>query len=321
MTAQPTNTDFVTSLLAITSDPAVNRIQDNVTQKNATLQMVKDKGDIMIDSSGNDLVVPLMVTDTDLVDSVTYYDELPSDPQAGFIDGVAPRAYYAAKFMLSKIELDKNSGSAKIADLLASRTMQAENSMNSRMNSDLWLDGTGNSSKDILGFKAMCPESASASNYMSVNGTNNSVWNSQYKTGATSTVIAELDKLFYALSDGSDAPDVVITNGLGLSVYENAMRAVGNPVVMNAKLADAGIFRSEYKQIGIILDQAAPSYNDAGTYAAYHMFNTEYMGLYFNQMGNYERVPKGTFDEYTLMVAIQVLTNNRRRQGRLDLTS
>ena len=321
MAPQATDTDFITSLLAVTYDPALSVLQDNVHNANATLKMIKEKGQIMINSSGQDLTVPLMVAESSTVDSVSYYDELPNDPQAGFIDGVAPRAYYAAKFMVSKIELDKNQGEAKIIDLLTAKTMQAESTLNARLNGDLWKDGTGNSSKNVLGFKAMIPASASASNYLGVNGTSNAVWNSKYQTGATATLIAELDQLFYALADGVDAPDVVVTNGLGLGLYENAMRAVGNPVVMNAKLADAGIFKSEYKGIGIILDQAAPNYNDGTTYPAYHMLNTKYLGFYFNQMGGFEKVSHGTWSEYTMMVAVQILSNFRARQGRLDITS
>ncbi len=316
------NTDYLTTLQAVTRDQILKKVEDNIFDRNAALYAIRDKSQVSILSSGRNIVVPVMVSENSTTDSMTFYDEIDTSPQKGIVDGTLPHAYYATSIVVSRQEEKENNGEEQVASLLASKVMQAEESGLARITTDLYLDGTGNSSKNMTGLLAMIPTSSTAGTYMGIDGDTITSWTHQYKAGATASTVALLDQLFYAIADGSDRPDLVLTGPLGFTNYELYNRQSGIGVAYtNTKMADAGFTSVAYKGIPMVLDQNHPEYT-AATYPIYHMLSSKYLGFSFDQEMTPFREPVNQLAKVAHhVIDCQLVTSNRRRQGKLAITS
>ena len=316
------NTDYLTSLDAITQDAFVEYITDNTFNQNTALETIKKNSKVTIVDNGKQLQVPLMVSENDNVESFSYLDEVPIDPQGGFIDATYTIANYAIPFVVSEQEMDENAGNSKIVDLLGARIDQALSTVNNRINTHLYLDGTGNASKNILGLLKMIPSSAAASTYAGVAGATVTKWNSNYTAGAIANTLALLDEAFFVQSDGSDKPDIILTSALGMKTYNTYLRAAGgwNPSLGEMR-ADGSYKVISHLGIEILLDQAHPNYSS--TLPIYHMLSSKYLGFFYktrpfnkpveaiNQYGSV----------YKSKIRCQLVTSRRNRQGKVAITS
>lgn len=316
------NPDFQTALDAITQDAFVDYITDNTFDQNTMLETIKQKSKVTIIDGGKNLQVPVMVSGNTNVESFTYFDEISIDAQAGFTDATYQKAYYGIPFPVAEQEQEENAGNSKIVDLVGARVDQALSTANDLINQHLYLDGSGNASKNILGLLKMCPSSASASTYAGIAGSTVTKWNSNYTSGAIANTLALLDEAFYAQSDGSDKPDIIVTSPLGMKSYTSYLRAAGgwNPGV-GAQRADGSYAMISHLGIEILLDQAHPNYSS--TLPIYHLLSSKYLGFY------YKTRPFSTGVEavdqfgkvYKTKITCQLVTSRRNRQGKVAITS
>lgn len=321
-----TNTDFITSLVAVSRDNYIKQLTDNVFNNFALFNMIKDKGMVTILDGGTNIQVPIQISGNTNVDSVTYYTDLQTDPQKGFINATVSKGYYGTAFPISDIEVSENMAESKVVDLLGGRIAQSEDSLFNRVNGDLFKDGTGNGGLDLTGLLALAPASATPGTYMGVSGATNALWTHKYKEGATATCVDALDLGYYLVADGRDKPDLILTGPTGLAAYEKTMRAAGIPLMQNAKLGDAGYAASAYKTIPMVLDQSAAGTSAAGgegTYGTFWLLNSKYLGLYFKSHGFDApvRAEKKFADIYKMLNEIQLVCSRRNRQAKVVLTS
>jgi len=315
------DTNFLTSLLAVTADNFVPILQDNIFDNHALLKMIEDNSQVTIQNGGKDLRVPIMV-DGATAGSFSYYDNMDITPAAGFINAEITKSNYYVPVVISGQELRENRGESQIVELMSARMQQSEESLRQKLNADLYLDGTGNGGKDITGLLAMVPSSTSPGTYLGINGANVAAWTQKYTAGAVANLISVLTTGFYALTDGSDAPDLIVTSAVGMDLYEGANQSAGVGInYVNSKLADAGFANLSFKGVPMVLDQAHP--NNAATRPIYHMLNSKYLGFYWNMGGVSEFVKPADQDAKVaqIIVETQLVTNNRRRQGKVEFTS
>lgn len=313
-----TDTDWLTSLWAVSKDQFLAKMQDNIFNKSVIFQAIRDKSQVVIMDGGPLLHVPLMVSKNTAVTSLEGYDVVDTSPQKGFINGTIKKAYYGGPISISKQEEEENSGQAKVVDLLASKTMQTETSMKDLLNQHLYLDGTGNGGKDMTGFLLMIPSASAAGTYMGVNGATVTAWDAQYQECASANIIngvSGLDSLWYRCSDGTDTPDIVVTDDVGIALYEQKNRSSGVGIsYMNASLADAGFKAIAYKGVSMVSDKG----QSTGTY---HMLNSQYLGFYYkSETTDFVRPGNQLAKVALVSVVCQLVTNNRRRQGKLVLS-
>ena len=85
---------------------------------------------------------------------------------------------YASAVTISGLEMIQNSGKEAIIDLLDGRMNVAEAQLVNRIGGDIYLDGTGNSGKNITGLAAAVPDSPSTGTYGGINRASFSFWRS-----------------------------------------------------------------------------------------------------------------------------------------------
>ena len=325
--AQTTDSNYLSSLLAVTQDGYVKMVQDNVNNKSATLFLIKEKSQVDMRSvAGNQVQIPLMVEGNTTVDSYKGYDLIDTTPQKGLVDAYLPWAYYSGSITISRQEQKENSGESKIADLLGTKMKQVLASMTTRVNYDLLNDaGTGNGGKNLTGLPAICPQAvaASAGAYA---GITNAKWRHApvASASASTAIITDLDLLYYGLTDGSDVPDIILSNGTGFAAYAAANRQAGVGIsYVNTKLADAGFATMAYMGIPMVLDQAVPNSTAGSTKALFYMLNSSYLGFKFNdsEVTPFVRAHNQNAETALVNLDCQLATNRRGRQGILYYTA
>ncbi len=110
---------------------------------------------------------------------------------------------------------------AALTGLLGHRADVAMKAKVEDLNQDLWRDGTGNQSKDILGFAAAIPSDPTIGTYGSVSRAN-TAWRSQTFDNATTAadVITDLRRVLTDAQIGNIKPNVIFTNRAGWRNYE-----------------------------------------------------------------------------------------------------
>ena len=320
---QATDSNYLTSLLALSSPQFLKNLGDNYFNKRALLFLLKDNSQVTMMDGGTYIEVPLMVDGDSKGGSYDGYDKLNIAPKKGFVTAEVPWAHYYEPITLAHTEIQRNSNDGKVLDIMAARMTQSQNGLENNVNKGLFSDGTGNGGKDIVGIKAMCEASATpTTTYMGITSSTVAAWVNQYQGIAGTVMIAGLRDLFYSQTDGDDAPDIILTNGTGFSLYEKYNLTSGATIAYtNNKLADNGFITLSFKGIPMTLDASCPI--TSGTVTQYYMLNSKYIGFKWGAMSTtpFSRVPDQMAEVSIISADCQLVTNNRRRQGLAVITT
>ena len=164
-----------------------NSFTDNVFDATPSLKWYK--GSQKLKSGGERLSVAIMHETNSTVNSYSGLDVLDTSESTGFTRAFFPWRLYSASIVISGDELTSNMGEAELFDLLNAKTTQAELSLANRLSTDLYTDGTGNSSKNLTGLVAQVDSTPTVGTYASINRANNTAWQNQAQAsvGAAAT--------------------------------------------------------------------------------------------------------------------------------------
>jgi hypothetical protein len=193
---------------------------------------------------------------------------------------------YAAAVSISGLEMIQNSGKEAIIDLLDGRMQVAEAQLANRISQDIYLDGTGNSGKNITGLAAAVPDAPSTGTYGGINRATWSFWRSVAYSGVTngsaavsaSNIQKYMDSVAVQLIRGTDKPDLIVCDNNYYSLYLQSLQAIQRITDGGNSSAGAGFASLKYYGAGmasdVVLDGGIGS--DA---TANHMWflNTKYM--------------------------------------------
>jgi hypothetical protein len=180
----------------------------------------------------------------------------------------------------------QNSGKEAIIDLLDGRMQVAEAQLANRISQDIYLDGTGNSGKNITGLAAAVPDAPSTGTYGGINRATWSFWRSVAFSGvadgaaavSASNIQKYMDSVAVQLIRGTDKPDLIVCDNNYYSLYLQSLQAIQRITDGGNSGAGAGFASLKYYGAGmasdVVLDGGIGS--DA---TANHMWflNTKYM--------------------------------------------
>ena len=123
------------------------------TNNNALLRRLKERGNVKTFSGGNVILQEIMYNDstTNNTNSYSGYEVLNVSQNSPISAAQFGITQYASAVSISGLEMIQNSGKEAIIDLLDGRMNVAEAQLANRIGSDIYLDGTGNSGKNITG--------------------------------------------------------------------------------------------------------------------------------------------------------------------------
>jgi hypothetical protein len=278
----------ISDIIATNIQSRTGELADNVTNNNALLRRLKERGNVKTFSGGNVILQEIMYQDaaTDNTNSYSGYEVLNVSQNSPISAAQFSITQYAAAISISGLEMIQNSGKEAIIDLLDGRMMVAEAQLANRISADIYTDGTGNSGKNITGLGAAVPDAPSTGTYGGINRASFSFWRSAKFSGVTdggsavsaSNIQAYMDALAVQLIRGTDKPDLIVCDNNYYKLYLQSLQSIQRISDGGNSSVGAGFASLKYYGAGmasdVILDGGIG--NDA---TANHMWflNTKYM--------------------------------------------
>jgi len=270
----------LSDLAATTIEFRSKDIADNVTQHNAILRAIKAAGGNATFDGGTYINENLSFAENGNGGSYSGYDTLPINPADVISAAQFSFAQYAVPVIFSGRETLINSGKEALIDLVEKRVKNAENTMQNLLNRHLYLDGTGNSGKNITGLAAAIPLANTTGTYGGISRVSSTFWrNQKYQASvdgagvaATGTALISQWNLFIqSMTRGSDRPNVIVCSPAIYALLQTGMQTMQR--VTSAETANAGFTGIEFQGIPVYFDSSA---SGIGAQSAYFL-NTNYM--------------------------------------------
>lgn len=274
------------NLLTTTLESRTGKLADNVSDNNALLKRLKERGNIRPVSGGTKIVEELEYGESDSI-WYTGYDK---------IDFTNPQLFSAAEFDLKLLaapvgisgeELLKNAGKERVIDLLEAKIKNAEKTLKNQMSTAIYSDGTGSGGKQLTGLQALVSDAPTTGTVGGIDRASNEFWRNHAKTSAVTAenIYAAMNEVYMACSRGSDRPDIIVADDELYATYEASL--VPQQRFTNAKLAEAGFTNLKFKGADVIYDGGVGGKCPAG-----HMYflNTEYLRLRPHKERNFKLI-------------------------------
>ena len=278
----------ISDIIATNIQSRTGELADNVTNNNALLRRLKDRGNVKTFSGGNVILQEIMYTDstTNNTNSYSGYEVLNVSQNSPISSAQFSITQYAAAESISGLEMIQNSGKEAIIDLLDGRMMVAEAQLANRIGGDIYKDGTGNSGKDLTGLAAAVPDAPSTGTYGGINRANYSFWRSVKYSGTTdggsavsaSNIQSYMDSLAVQLIRGTDKPDLIVADSNYYRLYLQSMQSIQRVTDGGNSTQGAGFASLKYYGAGMASDVVLDGGIGAAATANHMWFlNTKYM--------------------------------------------
>jgi hypothetical protein len=254
-------------IIATTFDNVRANLADQITVELPLLAALNSKGSVTEDG-GKQIVRPVLFALNDTVGSYDGYDQFDTTPQDGFGEAIYQWKQYVGTVTLDGRTERLNMGSSQIINIVTAKIEQLRASMEDDMNSMLWSDGTGNSSKDFLGIQAIVKATGTLGG---IDPTTETWWASGSSTSLDLTTVDGVRQLNTALNGRRIAKwggGLEFTTQTGYEAYEAL--AVPNMRFENAALAELGFENVAHKGASVLYDNDCPS-------ATWWMLNSKYI--------------------------------------------
>lgn len=320
----------ISDIIATTIESRTRKIADNVTNNNALLYRMKQKGKIKTFSGGHKILQELSFAENSNAGWYSGYDLLP----VGISDVISAAEYNikqaAVPVVISGLEQLQNAGKEQMIDLMEARIQVAEATMVNLINGGLYSDGTAAGGKQIDGLEAAVPVDPTASPYGGIDGSVFTFWQNAV---SDQTALDGLDptkiqgywnNLWASLVRGSDRPDLIMVDNSVWVAYLESLQAQQR--FSNTDTADAGFMTVKFMDADVVLDGGIYAGSQTGAPAGTAFFlNTNYIHYrphaqrHFVPLSPNKRYAVNQDAEVQIMAWAGNLTmSGRRYQGRYD---
>lgn len=229
----------------------------------------------------------------------------------------------AGTVLQSELENAINQGGSRKFDLLDAKMKNLKKSLDATLNTSLFSDGTGTSSKELGGLKYLVPLDPTTGTVGGINPATFTFWRSQQGSGAKTT--AAFDNLRAAMrtsynkcSNGvaGDHPEFGVTDRTTFEGFEGLLIANERFTKQDKEgVADGGFQNEQLKFKGSML-----AYDDACTAGYLYFLNTSYLQLAYAKGHWYKGSPavspaNQTVEVFKVHVIANLISTNRRMLG------
>jgi hypothetical protein len=251
------NTNF-SEIITTTLRNRTGKLADNVTDNNAILYRMKQRGRSKPASGGRTLVQELAYQDNSTFMWYSGYD--PLDVSATDVMSAAEFDWKqcAVAVTISGLETLQNAGKEKILDLMEARIDVAEKTMANKISLGMYADGTGNGGKEIGGLQHLV-NVTNTGTVGGINGNTYSFWRNYARDASTAgvtlsatTIQSEWNIVYSNLVRGTDKPDLIMVDNTQWLYYLSSLQSIQR--ITNEKMASAGFMNLKYMDADVVLD-------------------------------------------------------------------
>ena len=279
---------------------------DNIFKENVTLNHFMENGGIEYEDGGREIVVPLMYAENDTVMAFNGSDILDTTPQEGIDAAIYQWRMYNVAVSFTKEDELKNSGRSAILKLIKKKIMQAENSLKSRLNDDLF-NGAASNTKELTGLQTIV---AASGTYGAIDGTANTFWRSYVESTATALTVAHIrtGRNTVNLGEGGGKCSIMVTTQTLHEKYEGLLSSTlqMNPVVQSKetkRLGDAGYSALQFASVPVVFDERCPS-------GEFYFLNKDNLKLTIHKDANFEVIEKAEpANQHVMIRHVMVMLN------------
>jgi hypothetical protein len=280
----------VSDIIATNIQSRTGELADNVTNNNALLRRLKERGNVKKFSGGNVILQEIMYNDstTNNTNSYSGYEVLNVGQNSPISAAQFSITQYASAISISGLEMIQNSGKEAIIDLIDGRMQIAEAQLANRIGGDVYLDGTGNSGKNITGLAAAVPDAPSSGTYGGIDRATWAFWQSEKYSGVTdggaavtaSNIQGYMDALAVQLIRGTDKPDLIVADNNYYKLYLQSLQSIQRITDGGNSSAGAGFASLKYYGAGMASDVVLDGGIGSAATANHMWFlNTKYIFL------------------------------------------
>jgi hypothetical protein len=254
----------ISDIIATNIQSRTGELADNVSNNNALLRRLKERGNVKTFSGGNVILQEIMYSDsaTNNTNSYSGYEVLNVSQNSPISSAQFSITQYASAVSISGLEMIQNSGKEAIIDLLDGRMSVAEAQLANRISGDLYLDGTGNAGKNLTGLGAAVPDSPSTGTYGGIDRATWSFWRSVSYSGVSnggsavtySNIQQYMDAVAVQLIRGTDKPDLIVADNNYYRLYLQSLQAIQRITDSGSSMAGAGFASLKYFGAGMASD-------------------------------------------------------------------
>lgn len=313
----PNLTDIVTTTLRNRAP----QIADNVTNKNALMTRLKQKGGMRTIGGGREITKPLDFAENGTFQYYTGYDTLNINPSDVITSATYDWKNAVVNVSISGEEARKNSGKEAILSLIDARITNAERTMANNINDGMFSDGTGSGGKEIGGLQLLVADSPATGTVGGINRANFTFWRNQSFDATTdggaaasaTNIIGYMNTVWNLCMRGNDMPDLMPADANYYEFYEAALQSQQR--FGDVRMADGGFLTLKFKTGDVILEGSSSITDD-------HMYflNTDFIGFDINSEGNFiTGETKSSINQDATVVPLILMANmtmsNAARQG------
>ena len=278
----------VSDIIATNIQSRSGQLADNVTNNNALLRKINERGNRKTFSGGNVILQEIMYNDTTTNNTNSYsgYEVLNVAQNSPISAAQFSITQYASAVSISGLEMIQNSGKEAIIDLLDGRMEVAEAQLTNRIGGDVYLDGTGNSGKNITGLGAAVPDAPTTGTYGGIDRATWTFWRSVVFSGVTnggaavtaSNIQQYMDAVAVQLIRGTDKPDLIVADSVYYRLYLQSLQSIQRVTDSGSSMAGAGFASLKYYGAGMASDVVLDGGIGAAATASHMWFlNTKYL--------------------------------------------
>lgn len=261
----------VSDIIATTIESRTGKIQDNLTNNNPLLMMLKKKGNIKPISGGSTVMEEISYNDpaTNFASSFSGYETINIGTDSPISGATFNIKHYADAVTISGPEILANSGKEQMIDLLAGRIEVAQGRLANKIDLDLHGNESGNAGKNLAGLADALPTyavgGASTGPVRGQTGTYGNIdrsvwafWRHLYGTGTTnagaactaSTIQKAMNAMALPLVRGVDRPDLIYAGQNAYSLFLESLQLIQRITTDGGEMAAAGFSSLKYYGTG-----------------------------------------------------------------------
>lgn len=290
-----------TTGLAATLQDRQQGYVDVISSMIPLFQHLRSKGSYVSKGGGSQLEWNLEFKLDSEEPSFAGYDTLAVYAQDSVQTATATWKSYYKPIALNGEEVDLNNAK-RVFSLVMQKEKNALTSMQQQMNDHFYLDGTGNSSKQITGLAAIISTTPTTGTLFGINRatSGNEFWRNQKKdsnsaafltTAETFIMRNDMDELYITCGrqkvgpKSKQFPDLILGTETYWRLYSQGVDRRGQRFT-NTMSADAGYTSLEFRGATLIHDEDMPA--DAGTDAQAYFINSEFLKLMYVKSANFK---------------------------------